>query len=67
MSIDQELHELSLEMNTKDEEIVKKWRSENPYIVRGECNTPEMRALREERKNRYFAIIEKYKNNISKI
>ena len=39
----------------------RKMREENPNIKRGICNTPEMKALREEEKKKYFEILEKYK------
>lgn len=43
-------------------EIIKKWRAGLPEMMRGECNTPEMRALRKEWYDRFMEIKEKYKD-----
>lgn len=56
-----EFEKLDKETNQKERAILEKWREENPNIKRGICNTPEMKALRQEYKEKYFAIVEKYK------
>lgn len=40
--------------------ITESWLAAHPGISRGECNTPEMRALREEVRQEYGRILEKY-------
>lgn len=66
VAMHEEFKKLDREMNKREKAIVDKWRADNPYMIRGECNTPEMRALRQEYKERYFEIVEKYKNTDSK-
>lgn len=58
---EKELNKISKEFWKKEKAILEKWREENPNIKRGICNTPEMKALRQEYKEKYFAIVEKYK------
>ncbi len=58
---EKELNKISKEFWKKEKAILEKWREENPNIKRGICNTPEMKALREEEKKKYFEILEKYK------
>lgn len=57
-----EFSKLDKEMSERKKKIVKKWRAGLPNTMKGECNTPEMKALREEWKERYFKIVEKYKD-----
>lgn len=57
-----EFEKLDKETNQRERAILEKWRANNPNIKRGICNTPEMKALRQEYKEKYFAILEKYKN-----
>lgn len=57
-----EFSKLDKEMSERKKKIVQKWRSGLPNTMRGECNTPEMVALRKEWKERYFKIVEKYKD-----
>lgn len=61
-----ELIELGKDIAKRRKVIVEKWLADKPHLIRGECNTPEMRALRQEYKERYFEIVEKYKNTDSK-
>ena len=49
-------------MIKREDEIIKKWRAGLPEMMRGECNTPEMRALRKEWYDRFMEIKEKYKD-----
>mgnify|MGYP000224816204 FL=1 len=42
-----------------EKEIIKKWKEANPHMIIGECNTPEMKALIKEWKERYAANVEK--------
>lgn len=58
---EKELNKISKEFWKKEKAILEKWREDNPNIKRGICNTPEMKALREEEKKKYFEILEKYK------
>lgn len=60
--MEMELSNLDKEMVEREDEIIKKWRAGLPEMMRGECNTPEMVALRKEWKERYFKIVEKYKD-----
>lgn len=60
--MEMELSNLDKEMAEREDEIIKKWRAGLPNTMRGECNTPEMVALRKECKERYFKIVEKYKD-----
>lgn len=62
----EEFKKLDREMNKREKAIVDKWLADKPHVIRGECNTPEMCALRQEYKERYFEIVEKYKNTDSK-
>ncbi len=57
-----EFSKLDKEMMGREKEIIKKWKEANPHMIIGECNTPEMKALRKEWKERYAAIVEKYKD-----
>lgn len=57
-----EFKTLDAEFNQREQVILQKWHKEHPYLIRGECNTPEMKTLRREYKKRYFAIVEKYKD-----
>lgn len=66
IAMHEEFKKLDREMNKREKAIVDKWLADKPHLVRGECNTPEMRALRQEYKERYFEIVEKYKNTDSK-
>ena len=55
-----ELKALDHEYAIRERKISKAWLAAHPGVSRGECNTPEMRALREEKKQKYFEIVEKY-------
>ena len=66
VAMHEEFKKLDREMNKREKAIVDKWLADKPHLIRGECNTPEMRALRQEYKERYFEIVEKYKNTDSK-
>lgn len=44
--MEMELSNLDKEMVEREKEIIKKWKEANPHMIIGECNTPEMRALR---------------------
>lgn len=66
VAMHEEFKKLDREMNKREKAIVDKWLADKPHIIRGECNTPEMCALRQEYKERYFEIVEKYKNTDSK-
>lgn len=57
-----EYEKLDEEMIKREDEIIKKWRAGLPEMMRGECNTPEMRALRKEWYDRFMEIKEKYKD-----
>lgn len=57
-----EFSKLDKEMMAREKEIIKKWKEANPHMIIGECNTPEMKALIKEWKERYEAIVEKYKD-----
>lgn len=57
-----EFSRLDKEMMEREKEIIKKWKEANPHMIIGECNTPEMKALIKEWKERYAAIVEKYKD-----
>ena len=61
-----ELLALGKEMTRRRKVIVEKWKAERPNMVRGECNTIEMRALEQEAKIRYGEILKKYENLSSK-
>lgn len=63
---EKELNEVSAEFWKKEKAILEKWRVDNPNIKRGICNTSEMKAFRKEKKEKYFAIVEKYKNKNTK-
>ncbi len=57
-----ELLALGKDYAVRSEEIIKEWRKTiTGVMIRGECNTPEMRALEAEVKRRYGEILEKYK------
>lgn len=55
-----ELKALDHEYAIRERKISKAWLAAHPGISRGECNTPEMRALREEIRQEYGQILEKY-------
>lgn len=57
---DKELLALGKEVRRRRKAIVEKWKAENPNMARGECNTPEMRALEQEAMARYGEILKKY-------
>lgn len=57
-----ELRLLGRDIAIREQKIVAEWKNANPDMVRGECNTPEMKALREEEIKRYREILRKYKN-----
>lgn len=57
-----EFSKLDKEMMEREKEIIKKWKEANPHMIIGECNTPEMKTLIKEWKERYAAIVEKYKD-----
>ena len=57
-----EFSKLDKEMMEREKEIIKKWKEANPHMIIVECNTPEMKALIKEWKERYAAIVEKYKD-----
>lgn len=57
-----EFSKLDKEMMEREKEIIKKWKEANPHMIIGECNTPEMKALIKEWKERYADIVEKYKD-----
>ena len=63
---EKELIELSKDIAKRRKVIVEKWLADKPHIIRGECNTPEMKALEQEAVRRYGEILEKYKNTDSK-
>ena len=63
---EKELIELSKDIAKRRKVIVEKWLADKPHIIRGECNTPEMKALEQEEVRRYGEILEKYKNTDSK-
>lgn len=44
-----ELKALDHEYAIRERKISKAWLAAHPGVSRGECNTPEMRALREEK------------------
>lgn len=60
--MEMELSNLDKEMVEREDEIIKKWRAGLPNTMRGECNTPEMKALIKEWKERCFKIARKYKD-----
>lgn len=60
--MEMELSNLDKEMVEREKEIIKKWKEANPHMIRGECNTPEMKALIKEWKERCFKIARKYKD-----
>ncbi len=60
--MEMELSNLDKEMVEREKEIIKKWKEANPHMIIGECNTPEMKALIKEWKERCFKIARKYKD-----
>ena len=64
MTLFEELDALSSEIAARKKVVSDAWKATlpDPKRMRGECNTPEMRALREEEKRRFGEILEKYKN-----
>ena len=66
VAMHEEFKKLDREMNKREKAIVDKWLADKPHIIRGECNTPEMKALEQEAVRRYGEILEKYKNSDSK-
>ena len=60
-----ELIELGKDIAKRRKVIVEKWLADKPHLIRGECNTPEMKALEQEAVRRYGEILEKYKNTDS--
>lgn len=58
----EELSTLGKYYSNRSEAIIKEWRKTLPGTsYYGQCNTPEMKALKAELKRRYFEIQEKYK------
>nr|UWD73980.1 MAG: hypothetical protein [Bacteriophage sp.] len=58
----EELSALGKYYSNRSEAIIKEWRKTLPGTsYYGQCNTPEMKALKAELKRRYFEIQEKYK------
>lgn len=58
----EELSALGRYYSKRSEAIIKEWRKTLPGTsYYGQCNTPEMKALKAELKRRYFEIQEKYK------
>lgn len=55
-----ELLKLGRKSRIRGKAITEAWLAAHPGISRGECNTPEMRALREEIRQEYGQILEKY-------
>ena len=55
-----ELLKLGQKSRIQEKAITESWLAAHPGISRGECNTPEMRALREEVRQEYGRILEKY-------
>lgn len=66
VAMHEEFKKLDREMNKREKAIVDKWLADKPHLIRGECNTPEMKALEQEAVRRYGEILEKYKNTDSK-
>lgn len=60
--MEMELSNLDKEMVEREKKIIKKWKEANPHMIIGECNTPEMKALIKEWKERCFKIARKYKD-----
>ena len=58
----EELSALGRYYSKRSEAIIKEWRKTLPGTsYYGQCNTPEMKALKAELNRRYFEIPEKYK------
>lgn len=55
-----ELLKLGQKSRIQGKAITESWLAAHPGISRGECNTPEMRALQEEIRQEYGQILEKY-------
>lgn len=61
MTIDDELLELGEEYAKKEQILVDEWKKQRPNFVGfAEVNSPELKKLRQERKEKFAEILKKY-------